>query len=321
MNTRRTLAAAVAVVAAVALGACRGKAPSLPEVRVHATVGDAHTAVLVQAARASGIAAVRVVATPAEAEVLWLGEPAEVLALGALVRPAALPAHADVDTRLLDGRGRFLPVGARARVLLVNPKAKLPFEPQNLRDLADARASGRVALVGLDSDEGAATVAALRLTFGEESVTRFVEALAKNDPQVAASDAEVRDRVAQGDAAFGLVGSESAAAGAASAAGLQVVFPDQQGRGAVLLPTAVALTTNASGEAAKLAHWLAGLEAEQVLVARIPGLMPLRDGVPVPVGVQPTLSVRARIIDWDRFAEQKRQAREALKGWPDEQRR
>lgn len=317
---------ALALFATLALGAssaCRGGPPaSLPEVRVLVTVSDEASAVLAQAARSRGVAAVKLVSTPAEAEVYWLRDPAEVVALGDRVQAGALPPSPDVDARLLDPRGRFLPVAARARVLVVNRRVPLPFEPQSLRDLADPRASGRVALAAMTSDEGAATVAALTLAFGNANVSRFLAALAKNEPFLGASDAEVRARVVNGDAAFGLVGSEIAAAGAASAAGLEVVVPDQSGgRGAIVVPTAVALAPGAGDAAARLGHWLAGPEAERVLVARVPGLMPLRDEVPVPVGVHPTRALRVVLIDWDRFAEEKQKVRTALQGWPEQWRR
>jgi iron(III) transport system substrate-binding protein len=317
---RRTSFVCTAALVGVVAAACRSEQPSLPEVRVHATVGDDAAAVLAQAARARGVAAVKLVPTSADAEVFWLREPSEVVALGAGVR-TGLPALADADARLMDPRGRFLPVVARARVLVVNPRVPLPFEPRSLRDLADPRARGRIALPSLTSDDGASTVAALTLSFGNAAVSRFLAALAENDPIITANDAEVRARVVSGDAAFGLVGSEVAAAGAASAAGLEVIVPDQDSRGAILLPTAVAVATSAGDAAAKLAHWLAGAEAEQVLVARVPGLMPLRDGVPVPVGVHPTRALRVVLIDWDRFAAEKQKVRTSLERWPEEWRR
>jgi iron(III) transport system substrate-binding protein len=309
-----------ATLVVLALAGCRSeKASPLPEVRVHATVGDTASSVLVQAARDRGLAAVRLVATPAEAEMFWLGDPAEVIALGARVQPAALAQSERTDARLLDPRLRFLPVGARARVLIVNPRVPLPFEPKDLRDLADPRASGRVALPAFTSDEGATTLAVLTLSFGDDSVSRFLQQLARNEPFIARSDAEVRDRVASGEAAFGVVSSEVAAAGAASAAGLEVVVPDQSGRGAILLPTAVALAPDAGERARELGFWLAGPDAEALLVARLPGLMPLHEGTPVPVGVQSTRAVRALLIDWNRFAEEKQKVRAA--DWPEEWRR
>ena len=55
--------AVTATLVVLALAGCRSeKASPLPEVRVHATVGDTASSVLVQAARDRGLAAVRLVA-------------------------------------------------------------------------------------------------------------------------------------------------------------------------------------------------------------------------------------------------------------------
>jgi iron(III) transport system substrate-binding protein len=107
------------------------------------------------------------------------------------------------------------------------------------------------------------------------------------------------------------------AAGAASAAALRVVYPDQGGRGAVVLPTAVALLDGAGEGARRLAAWLAGPQAEQVVVARTPGLLPLRHGVPVPVGVEPAGNVSALPLDWDRLEEEERRVAATLERWPE----
>ena len=92
--------------------------------------------------------------------------------------------------------------------------------------------------------------------------------------------------LSSGKAAFGLAGSEQAAAGAVSVAALEVVYPDQSGFGTLVFPTAAAVlqrgVENPSVHA--LAAWLAGSDAEQLLVARTPGLMPLRVEVPLPPG-------------------------------------
>jgi hypothetical protein len=125
------------------------------------------------------------------------------------------------------------------------------------------------------------------LAYGEESAGRFLSLVARNGPQLAGSDAEVRARVSSGEAAFGLASSIEGAAAAASAAPLDVVYPDQVGSGAIALPTAVALLGGASDGARAVAAWLAGPDAERILVARIPGLLPLRPEVPIPVGVEP----------------------------------
>lgn len=303
----------------LALAACRAAPPPpLPEVRVHVTVGEPAAAALLGALEARGVARARRVPL-AEAELLWLADPTEVVEAGALVAEGQAPALPGIRERFQDPRRRFAPVAARARVLVVAPAPSppLPFAPVHYRDLADPRLAGRQALAA-SGGAGALGLAALAVAYGEPSLGRFLALLERARPQRVASDAEARARVAAGTAAVALVSSEEAAAGAASAAGLEVVWPDQDGRGAVILPTAVALT--AAGAAAEPARralaFLTSPEAEQLLVARAPGFLPLREGVLVPVGVRPASSLRALALDWDRLAAEKARLAQQLPGAP-----
>jgi iron(III) transport system substrate-binding protein len=312
---RRALLLAVAVAAG-----CSRSGPAAPEARLLASP-DLPAHVVEDAAGHFGVARVVPVARAEDAEIAWVSDPTEALALGDRLVPGSAPDPADVAARWKDPRGRFAPLGARARVLLVAPRAALPFRPANLRDLADPRLAGRVALVPLGRGAGPVTVAALSLTYGDASVARFLDLVARGHPQLVGSDAEVRARVASGAAAVGLAGSIDGAAGAASAASLEVVYPDQAGRGAVVLPTAVALLAGAGDGARRLSAWLAQPEAERIVVARAPGILPLRADVPVPIGVEPASGLAAPALDWDRLAEEELRIAPALARWPEGDRR
>jgi iron(III) transport system substrate-binding protein len=317
--TRRILAATV--LAAALLAGCRRSAPELPGVRLFASA-DLPAEVVRDAAARLGVARVTRVPAAEDAEVAWTSDPVAALALGARLVPGSAPAPAGVGARWTDPRGRFAPATARARVLLVSPAARLPLEPTNLRDLADPRLRGRVALVHPGRGAGPVTVAALSITYGEASAGRFLRLLAANAPRVVGSDAEVRAAVASGAAAVGLAGSVDGAAGAASALALRVVYPDQTGRGALVLPTAVAVLSPPSGGApaegaARFAAWLASPDAERLLVARVPGLLPLRPEVPIPVGVEPANDLASLSLDWDRLAEETARLAPMLERWPD----
>ncbi len=305
--------------AAALLLACAPSRPPLPEVRVYATVSEQGARALASAARLRQVAALVLVAgEPGGADLAWFGDPAgAVEAAGDLVAGAA-PPQPEVAARWKDPAGRFAPLAARARVRVKSPKAKLPVEPRRLRDLADPRLAGRQALASFGQGLGPATAAAFSLIHGDRPVLGLLDAVARNRPRIAASDDEVRVLVAGGAAAFGLTGSAEAAAGAARAAAREVIYPDQQGSGCVVLPTAVALThRGASSEAARaLLAWMAGPEAEQILVARAPGYMPLRGGVPVPPGVRPAGNVRSPALDWDALASATARLRPRLEGWP-----
>ncbi len=305
--------------AALAALACAPSRPPLPEVRLHATVSEQGARALATAARARQVAAVVMVAGgPADADLAWFGEPGEAVDAEADLVVGAAPPQPEVDARWKDPAGRFAPLAARARVLVKSPRARLPVEPGRLRDLADPRLAGRQALASFGEGLGPVTAAALSLVHGDRPVLGLLEAVAKNRPRLAASDDEVRVLVAGGAAAFGLTGSEEAAAGAASAAALEVVYPDQRGSGCVVVPTALALTRRggSSEPARTLLAWMAGAEAERILVARAPGYMPLRGDAPVPPGVRPADNVRSPRLDWDALAQATRRLRPQLEGWP-----
>ncbi|HYG69185.1 MAG TPA: ABC transporter substrate-binding protein, partial [Anaeromyxobacteraceae bacterium] len=214
-----------------------------------------------------------------------------------------------------DPRGRFAPLPARARVLLVG-KAPLAEVPSDLRDVAGRALRGRIALVPFGRGDGPVTVAALSLTYGRDVAPAWLEQVAANAPQLVDTTEEVRGRVAAGTAAVGLAGSIEGAAGAASATGMRVVYPDQAGAGAIVIPTAVVRLAGAGEGATRLAEWLAGPDAERVLVARVPGLLPLRPEVPVPVGVEPVGNLAALPLDWDRLAAEKTELTPRLERWP-----
>ena len=311
---RPVVAALLLLLPALAGGPRRAPAPE--PVRVFVSP-DLPAAVLAEAAGRFGVARAVPVARAEEAEVAWLSDPTEALALGDRVAAGSAPDAPEVEARWKDPRGRFAPLGARARVLLLSPAARLAIAPAHLRDLVDPRLAGRQALVPLGRGAGPVTVAALALVHGEASAARFVDQLARARPQLVASDGEVRARVAAGLADVGLAGSTEGAAGAASAAALAVVYPDQAGRGAVVLPTAVVRLAGSGAAAGRLAAWLAGPDFERVSVARLPGLLPLREGVPVPVGVEPAPHLRSLAIDWDRLAETEKRLEAALAIWPE----
>jgi ABC-type Fe3+ transport system substrate-binding protein len=90
-----------------------------------------------------------------------------------------------------------------------------------------------------------------------------------------------------------------------SVSALEVIYPDQAGFGTLVFPTAAAVLQRGVENPAvhALADWLAGSDAEQLLVARTPGLMPLRVDVPLPPGVRSARDLRSPPIDWDRLAE------------------
>jgi iron(III) transport system substrate-binding protein len=288
-------------------------------VRVHASVSPLAAQALVTLAVNRRIARVVLVPDVEGADLAWFEDPVQALRHAPLLIPGSAPDERGVDARWKDPRGRFFPVGAHARVFVVSPKGALPLLPRHLRDLADPRLAGLQAVVPLGRGEGPVTFAALALLSSEEAALRLARAIAAQRPHLAGDEDAVRSMVASGRAGFGLAGSEDGAAGAVSAAGLEVVYPDQGGFGTLVFPTAAAILARgaASPAALALADWLSGPDAEQLLVARAPGLMPLRSDVPLPLGVKSAREVRSPVLDWDALAEMDRRLTPHLGRWPE----
>jgi len=313
---RRLAVALAAVCASLALG-CSPGAP-LPEVKVHASVSPLAAQALVTLAVNRRVARVVLVDDPAEADLAWFGDPVQALRQAPLLVPGSAPDARGVAARWKDPPGRFFPIGAHARVLLVNPRVELPVSPRHLRDLADPRLAGLQAVVPLGRGEGPATLAALALLSSDEAALRLAAAIARQRPQLALDGSGVQALVASGKAGFGLAGSEEGAAASVSAAALEVVHPDQDGFGTLVFPTAGAILKKGVSRPAALAlaDWLSGADAEQLLVARVPGLMPLRGDVPLPPSVKSVRDLRSPELDWDRLAETDRRLSTHLGRWP-----
>jgi iron(III) transport system substrate-binding protein len=300
----RALAATPWLAVALAALSCSSGAP-LPEVKVHASVSPVAAQALVTLSVNRRLARVVLVDDPAEADLAWFGDPVQALRQARLLVPGSAPDASGVASRWKDPARRFFPVGARARIFLVGPGASLPVQPRNLRDLADPRLAGQQAVSRPDQGEGPATFAALALLSSDDAALGLARAIVGQRAQVAPDGPAVQALVSAGKAAFGLAGSEQGAAGAVSVAALEVIYPDQSGFGTLVFPTAAAVMQRGVEKPAvhALAEWLSGSDAEQLLVARTPGLMPLRVDVPVPPGVRSARELRSPVLDWEKLSE------------------
>jgi iron(III) transport system substrate-binding protein len=146
---------------------------------------------------------------------------------------------------------------------------------------------GKAAIAAPTGGPSLAHFAALYRAWGEERMQAWLDGLERNQAQVLANDEAVRQAVVTGTAIVGILASDEAAKAAASAARVEVVYPNQRSIGTFVWPTALSVpkSTRRMEAAHKLAERLADKSTEQLLVARAPGFLPLRPGIPVPPGV------------------------------------
>jgi iron(III) transport system substrate-binding protein len=154
-----------------------------------------------------------------------------------------------------------------------------------------------------------ATHVAALFAWDEAKATEWLAALKANQVVVCAGNADVKDRVAQGELAFGLTDTDDANLALLAGKPVAVVFPDQeQGElGTLLIPNAVSILRGAPNpaEAQALVDYLVSARVEEALAKARSVQVPLRDGLArvdwMPASIQ-TLSVT-----WDdvgaRFAD------------------
>jgi iron(III) transport system substrate-binding protein len=253
-----------------------------------------------------------------QADVFFSGDPVrpQVLIARGLVDPYAPPASSDVPDQFKDPQGAWTGGAARARVLLVNRNlVSTGHEPQSLSALTEPRWKGRVAIANPVFGTTTMHMAALFAVWGEARFRAFLDALKGNDVRVASSNGEVKRLVAAGEVAFGLTDTDDANEALKDGAAVLVVYPDQDGDGTLVMPTAVTLLRGPHREAGRrLVDFLVGPEVERML-AESAAHMPLRADVSAPPGIRRVTEIRAMKIDYAELGAVMQRIEPELRAW------
>lgn len=119
---------------------------------------------------------------------------------------------------------------------------------------------------------------------GRERATAFFVEFAKNGGKMLASNGEVRRRVADGEFAYGLTDSDDVSVALLDQKPVGFIIPDQDGDGAVLVPSAAVVIKGAPHpqQARALADFLVSAEVEQFMAASSGAHFPMRDELDPP---------------------------------------
>jgi len=188
--------------------------------------------------------------------------------------------------------------------------------PRSIRDLADPRWKGQAAIASPLFGTTTMHVAALFAAWGDDQARAFLQALGANDVRIAGSNGEVKRLVAGGEVAFGLTDTDDAHEALAAGADVAVVYPDQDGMGTLVMPTAVVLVQGGRhpGAGRRLVDALLSPEVEQRM-AEAAAHMPLRPGVPAPAGVGRVDDLRAMPVDYARLGDVMERIQPWLREW------
>ena len=177
-----------------------------------------------------------------QADVFWSGDPVRpfVLIDRGLVDPYLSPQAQRIPSDFKAVDGTWTGFAARARVLLVN-RERLGDRamPLSVRSLADPRWRGEAAIANPLFGTTTMHVSAWFSTWGKEAAIAFLDSLKENQVKIASSNGEVKRLVVAGEATFGLTDTDDAFVAVQSGAPVEVVYPDQEEMGALIMPTVV----------------------------------------------------------------------------------
>ena len=227
-------------------------------------------------------------------DVFWNNEHIQthLLAKQGLLTPYSSPSLSEIPEQYKSDEGLWAAVATRARVIVYNTKYVSPKEvPQSVFQLAEPRWKGKVAMADPQFGTTRTHVAALYAQLGKEEAKQLLTALTDNQIQIVSGNAVVRERVARARPTtspiyLGLTDTDDVVAGISEGNSIDMVFPDQQTIGTLIIPSTVCKIRRGpnSQEANQLIDYLLSTDVQQSLAKSNAGYSPVsfkKQGSPV----------------------------------------
>ena len=234
-----------------------------------------------------------------QADVFWSGDCARsaLLKKKGVLEPYRAPTADAIGPSWRDPENAWTGFGARARVIVYNTKS-VKEPPRTVAELADPKWKGRVAVANPLFGTTAAHAAALAQTGGEEHALRLFAALRANGARFVGGNSHVRDLVATGGCDAGLTDTDDVWIGKQRGDPIDMVFPDQDGAGTLVIPNSAALIKGAprASQGKRFLDWLLRPETEELLARGPSRQMPVR-------GTGELSKIKAMKVDWGRLTE------------------
>ncbi len=219
-------------------------------------------------------------------DVFWNNELVQTLQLAdrGVLAPYQSTAAEGIPDRWKDPDGRFTGVATRARVIVYNTKHVSADEaPRSIFDLTEPKWRGKVAVANPQYGTTRTHMAALFATLGPEQAKQFLQDLLDNRVRITDGNAMVKNLVARAnpDASpiyVGLTDTDDVLSGQADGEPIEMVYPDQETIGTLVVPATVCLINGAPHPetARKLIDYLVGAEVERELAQGRAGFLPVR---------------------------------------------
>jgi iron(III) transport system substrate-binding protein len=254
-----------------------------------------------------------------QCDVFWSGDPvrANVLKQKDISAAYSSPNAVSIPAYFVDPQKHWTGFSARARVLLYN-KQLLPESkaPRSLFDLTKPAYKGQVAIANPLFGTTSFHVAAIFSVLGNAKAREWLEDLKANQVVIAASNGDVKKRVATGQVWCGLTDTDDANEAIKEGSPVGVIFLGQQDIGSLIVPNTVSLLKNSPNpeNGRKAIDYLISPQTQQKL-ARSCAQMPLSRGVAVPRGVFSLEKVKPMQVDYDKTSRKLQEIQPLLQAW------
>ncbi len=242
------------------------------------------------------------------ADVFWNSETSRTIVLKkkGVLAPYASPSGIDIPQQFKDPNGYWAGFAARCRILIYN-KDQLKDQdlPSSIFELAEPEWKDKVALAYPLFGTTATHAAALFVALGEEKAKAYFESLKANGVKITDGNASARDRVADGTVLIGFTDTDDALVAIKQGRPVDIIWPDKEGLGTLLIPNTVALIKDCPHPEAgkKLIDFLLSREVEEMLAFCDSGQIPLRDDIKRPDYVPTLDKIKAMEVDYEKVAD------------------
>ncbi len=206
-----------------------------------------------------------------QADVWWGNEPFHTINLAeeGLLQPYDSPGAGQIMAMYKDPEHRWAGNGLRARVIAAGGSIR-GSAGLHLTDLADPKLKEKIAMARPTAGTTGGHVAALFVLWGDERASAFFRSLRANQVKLLGGNGPVAEAVARKQAELGLTDNDDVASASRESGGnLEMVLPDQDGFGTLMLPTTIGLVSGSRqpDAAKKLVDYLLSPEVEQKMEA------------------------------------------------------
>lgn len=242
------------------------------------------------------------------ADVFWNSETGRTIVLkkkGVLAKYVS-PSAADIPAQFKDPDGYWTGFAARCRILIYNKELlKEQDLPKSIFEFTQPKWKGKVTLAYPLFGTTATYAAALFAYFGNEKAKEYFKALQANGVLITDGNASARDRVADGTVPIGFTDTDDAFVAIKQGRPVDILWPDKEGIGTLLIPNTVALIKGGPNREAgkKLIDFLLSPEVEEMLAHCDSGQIPLRSAVKSPPYVPTLDKIKAMEVDYEKIAD------------------